>query len=130
MKDELRIKILFVCTFNQMRSRTAEELYQDDERFIARSAGTDKDAPVRVDLETLMWADVVVVMETTHQTWIKIGYPLIYEKKKVLCLDIPDMYLFMQKDLIALMKKKFESLYREEIAPNAQPAGHSGKKRK
>jgi protein-tyrosine-phosphatase len=33
------IKILFVCTANKMRSKTAEELYKNDARFMVKSAG-------------------------------------------------------------------------------------------
>jgi hypothetical protein len=35
------MNILFVCTINKMRSLTAERIYQKDERFKVKSAGTD-----------------------------------------------------------------------------------------
>ena len=110
---------MFVCTLNQMRSKTAEELYKDDERFIVKSAGMADEAPVHVDSKLLEWADYVVVMEEMHEKSIKKDYPRIYAKKKILSLDIPDMYFFMQRDLIDLMQEKFESVYEKEIAPNA-----------
>ena len=39
-----KIKILFVCTVNRMRSATAHKIFETDERFEVKSAGTDKTA--------------------------------------------------------------------------------------
>ncbi len=39
-----KLKILFVCTVNRMRSLTAHKIYENDDRFDVKSAGTDKTA--------------------------------------------------------------------------------------
>jgi len=103
--------LLFVCTFNQMRSRTAEELYRRDERFQVKSAGIDHSAPVQVDTEILVWADIIAVMEERHMQWIRHYYANVIEKKRMICLQIPDAFYFMDEELVDLLREKFEELY-------------------
>ena len=42
--DKRKLKLLFVCTINRMRSATAHKIYENDGRFHVKSAGTDKTA--------------------------------------------------------------------------------------
>ncbi|NIM13801.1 MAG: phosphotyrosine protein phosphatase [Candidatus Aminicenantes bacterium] len=109
------IKILFVCTANKMRSKTAEELYKNDERFMVKSAGVADFAEVPVNLELLIWADYIVVMEEMHLEWLRQYYPITYANKKNFCLDIPDLYDFMEPELVFQIRQKFETLYQKEI---------------
>jgi len=109
------IKILFVCTANKMRSKTAEEIYKNDERFMVKSAGIADFAEVPVSLELLLWADYIVVMEEMHLDWLQQCFPLTYAHKKIFCLDIPDLYDFMDQALVFRIKQKFETLYEKEI---------------
>lgn len=109
------IKILFVCTANKMRSKTAEELYKNDERFMVKSAGVADFADVPVNLELLIWADYIVVMEEMHLEWLRQYYPITYANKKIFCLEIPDLYDFMEPELVFQVKQKFETLYQKEI---------------
>ena len=109
-----KLKILFVCTFNKMRSKTAEEIYKDDERFVVKSAGVDEYAEVPVDLELLVWADYIVVMEGFHRKWLSLNYPVIFSNKEILCLDIPDEFDFMDPMLVYLLKEKVESIFKSK----------------
>ena len=81
-----KIKILFVCTMNYQRSRTAEEIYKTDERFDIRSAGVAKDAFVSIDMEHLTWADFIIVMEKAHRHKIRRQFKEIYRTKRIICL--------------------------------------------
>lgn len=108
-------KILFVCTINKMRSATAHRLYEEDERFIVKSAGTDKNAAVVLDHHLLLWADAIVVMEKEHRNFIRKYYPEIYNTKKIVCLYIPDLFDYMQPELISMLKDKFEDVYRRGL---------------
>lgn len=65
------VKILFVCTANRMRSRTAEELYRGDTRFSVKSAGTSIFAQVIINEDLVEWADHIVVMERHHEDKIR-----------------------------------------------------------
>jgi predicted protein tyrosine phosphatase len=84
------LKLLFICTINQMRSATAHTIYQDDSRFKVLSAGTASTAKVVLTQELLDWADSVVVMERHHRNFIRKHFPKVYETKKIVCLYIAD----------------------------------------
>jgi predicted protein tyrosine phosphatase len=57
------MNILFVCSRNQWRSRTAETIFKDHQGHNVRSAGTEKDARVKVSEKLIHWADLIFVME-------------------------------------------------------------------
>lgn len=65
--DGQTLKLLFVCTVNRMRSATAHKIYENDNRFEVKSAGTDKTANTVLSKEILNWADSIVVMEIHHK---------------------------------------------------------------
>ena len=109
-------KLLFICTANQMRSRTAEEMYKNDPRFEVASAGTAWFAERRIDEQNLSWADIIVVMEQHHQKAIRKEFPRIAKEKKILVLDIPDIYQFMDRTLMRDLKAKFEEVYARETS--------------
>lgn len=110
----MKQKLLFVCTANQMRSRTAEEIYKDDPRFEVASAGTAWFAETRVDEHNLSRADIIVVMEQHHKKTIRQEFPHIAKEKTILVLDIPDIYQFMDMTLMRDLKTKFEYIYSRE----------------
>lgn len=110
-----RIRILFVCTVNRMRSATAHKIFEDDARLEVKSAGTDKSATTVLSQELLDWADTIVVMEKHHRNTIRQRFPDVYKDKKIVCLYIPDDYDFMQDELIGLLKDKFESVFRRGL---------------
>ncbi len=115
MSNVERPRILFVCTVNRMRSATAYEVYKDDHRFDVDSAGTDQGAATPLEEWHMEWADAIVVMEKMHRNAIRSRFPEWYEKKPIVCLYIPDEFDFMQPSLIALLKEKFEDVYRRGL---------------
>lgn len=108
-----RMKILFVCTFNKMRSKTAEVIFKGDKRFDVKSAGIDEYAEVPLSRELMDWADYVLVMETFHRRWIRQHYPDLSGDKKLICLGIPDLYEFMDPALIPLLQERMEGIFGE-----------------
>ncbi len=109
------MNILFVCTINKMRSLTAERIFQNDNRFIIKSAGTSKEATTYISRDLIEWADYILVMERNHRNKIHKLYPDLYKTKKIICLYIPDEYDFMDAGLIDLLKSKFEYIWETEI---------------
>ncbi len=88
-----REHILFVCTANVDRSRTAEDLYAEDPRYEVRSAGTAPFATTPLTRELMEWADRVFVMcerEDRHQTQIKLRFP--GTDRPVIDLDVEDRW--------------------------------------
>jgi len=110
-----KLKILFVCTVNRMRSATAHRIFETDERFEVKSAGTDPSAACVLSVEHLNWADAIIVMEKVHRNAIRKQFPDIYDKKRIVCLYIPDEYDFMQPELIAILKDKVEEVYKRRL---------------
>ena len=113
--DNRKLKILFVFTVNRMRSATAHKIYESDDRFEVKSAGTDKSADTVLAKEDLDWADIVVVMEKHHRNFIRQKYPEIYGSKKIVCLYIPDDYDYMQTELVEILKDKVENVYMRKL---------------
>jgi predicted protein tyrosine phosphatase len=110
-----KLKLLFECTVNRMRSATAHRIFENDLRFEVDSAGTDKTADTVLEPEQLEWADCIIVMEKHHRNVIRKKYPEYYNKKKIVCLYIPDDFYFMQPELISILKEKVEDVYRRGL---------------
>lgn len=108
-------RYLFVCTVNRMRSTTAHEIYKDDPRFEVDSAGTDRTANTVLEEWHLEWADAIVVMEKYHRNVIRGKFPAWSDKKPIVCLYIEDIYGFMQPELIAILREKFEDAHRRGL---------------
>jgi len=53
--------ILFICSRNQWRSPTSEEIYAKDERVNTRSAGTSKKARHTINAKDIEWADMILL---------------------------------------------------------------------
>ena len=100
-------KLLFVCTLNLQRSPTAAEIFKD--KYDTKSAGVGDTAKVPLTSELLGWADVVFVMEGWQRKLISEKFPKLYLKKKIINLDIPDMYYFMDEELVKVLKEKVET---------------------
>ena len=92
-----------------MRSRTAESIYSDDSRYIVKSAGISKNAQVKLSEDLIIWADIVFVMESKHRDIIADLYPIESLSKKIVSLDIPDNYYFMETLLVELIKSRVNS---------------------
>lgn len=104
-----------------MRSATAHKIFETDDRFEVKSAGTDKTANTVLTNEILSWADSIVVMEKTHRNIIQKKFKDIYKTKRITCLYIPDDYDFMQPELIAILRDKVDQVYNQGLlSPRAE----------
>jgi len=101
------MKVLFVCNQNQNRSKTAENLFKG--RFQTKSAGLYTKKPLTQ--KELSWADMVIVMESEQRSEIARRFPRLYMQKRILSLDIPDIYHFNQPELIKTLKSKMDELF-------------------
>lgn len=104
-------KVLFVCTANQQRSPTAEHMYESDPRMEVDSAGTEAFFAKAVTEERLQWADLVVVMEKRHELSIRERFPDAAEHTRIVSLDIPDIYQFLEQRLQQEIRARFEPLF-------------------
>jgi predicted protein tyrosine phosphatase len=95
-----------VCSQNRLRSPTAEQVFSLREDLEVESAGTNHDADNSLTAELVAWADVIFVMEKTHRTKLQRRFRAALGGSRVVCLDIPDNYVFMQPELVRLLVKK------------------------
>ncbi|MBI2650169.1 phosphotyrosine protein phosphatase [Candidatus Woesearchaeota archaeon] len=100
------MKVLFICNQNQNRSKTAEELFRN--KFKTKSAGLYNEKPVTE--KQISWADVIVVMEDSQRSEIAKRFPKLYMQKRILSLDIPDVYNYNQPELVNTLKSKISHL--------------------
>lgn len=98
--------VLFVCSQNKLRSPTAEQVFANHPACEVSSAGTNADAENPLSPELVRWADIIFVMERTHRSKLQKRYRADLKHARVICLDIPDEYEFMDDDLISLLKVK------------------------
>lgn len=69
-----------------------------------RSAGTSRNAKKRVSSALIRWADVICVMEEKHKERLMAEYRDIIQCKSLHILDIEDDYIFMDPELVSLLK--------------------------
>lgn len=100
------MNILFVCGKNRLRSPTAEQLFASRPGVETASAGVSHDADESVTPELLAWADLVVVMERAHRQKLTARHPKALRGKRVVSLDIPDDYDFMDPALVCLLEAR------------------------
>ena len=98
--------VLFLCGRNRWRSPTAEQLFANEEGVACLSAGFDHDADQPVTPALIDWADVIFVMERQHRAKLSARFLGSLRNKRVVCLDIPDRYRFMDPMLIRLLNDK------------------------
>jgi predicted protein tyrosine phosphatase len=99
-------KILFVCSQNRLRSLTAEHLYRGFLDYEVKSVGTSKKARIPVREGHIGWADLIVVMEKKHLRLLRENFGELLNGKKIVCLNIPDIYQFMEPALIDELKAR------------------------
>ncbi|HEY1127841.1 MAG TPA: phosphotyrosine protein phosphatase [Roseateles sp.] len=105
-----RRNVLFICSRNQWRSPTAEQVFRRHPALNVRSAGTSASARRRVGAADLDWADVILVMETHHKSRLLQDHAARLAGKPLHVLDIPDDFRFMDPDLVELLQTAVPAL--------------------
>jgi predicted protein tyrosine phosphatase len=99
-------RVLFICTQNRLRSPTAEHVFASWPDIATDSAGLGNDADVPLSPEQVAWADIIFVMEKAHRNRLGQRFRRHLNGKRVICLDIPDEYEYMQLELVRLLQAK------------------------
>jgi protein-tyrosine phosphatase len=97
-----RPNILVVCGRNKRRSRTAEHIFKNDDRFNIRSAGLSPKSERTISANDLIWADMVFVMETGHRARIWDLFRDI-DLPEIEVFNIPDEFEFMDAELVEIL---------------------------
>ena len=104
--------ILFICSANKDRSKTAEDYFSEiypDLNF--DSAGTNQKICFQlgtnfIHLSQLDWADSIFVMEKKHADFVNQFSDREF-RNKINILRIKDIYKYNQKELIEVLEEKF-----------------------
>ena len=99
-------RALFICTQNRLRSPTAEQIFADWPNVETDSAGLGNDATTPLSSEQIAWANIIFVMEKAHRNKLSKKFRSYLNGKRIICLDIPDEYEYMDPALIQLLKSK------------------------
>lgn len=97
-------RVLFICSRNQLRSPTAEQVFSKWPGIEVASAGLDKASPERVTPELLEWAELIFVMERAHRKKLSRHFRPHLKSQRVICLNIPDEYSYMDPRLVRLLE--------------------------
>ena len=95
--------MLFLCSRNRRSSPTAERLFSDRADLEVASAGLASDAEEPVTPDLLDWAQLILVMETVHRRRLQARFGRHPSHARVISLDIPDDYDFMDEALVRLL---------------------------
>ena len=98
------MKLLFICNQNKNRSKTAESIFRNS--FETKSAGLFCKSPI--NKKQFEWADLIVVMEDFQRTELSKRFPKQYMRKRIISLEIADIYSYGQQELKNLLKSKLK----------------------
>lgn len=104
--------VLFICSQNRLRSPTAEQVFSDRPGLEVASAGLNPEAGTPVCAELLEWSDVIFVMEKTHRNKLTKKFREHLKGKRIICLDIPDEFEYMDPALVRLLEAKVGPFFR------------------
>jgi predicted protein tyrosine phosphatase len=99
-------RFLFICTANRLRSPTAEQVFSQYPDIEASSAGLAHDAVDPLTPEHFEGIDTIFVMEKAHRNKLSKHFKPHIGKARVVCLNIPDDYEYMQPELVTLLKAR------------------------
>jgi predicted protein tyrosine phosphatase len=102
----MTLNVLFICSQNRLRSPTAEQVFADWPGIETQSAGLGNDADIPVTPELLAWSGLIFVMEKVHRSRLSNKFSRHLKDKRIVCLDIPDDYDFMEPALVQLLTRK------------------------
>lgn len=98
--------VLFVCGKNRLRSPTAEQVFADWDGIETASAGLSADADEPMSAELAEWADLIFVMEKAQRGRLTRRFGARLKRARIVCLDIPDRYAFMDPELVGLLRER------------------------
>jgi predicted protein tyrosine phosphatase len=103
--------ILFLCGKARMRSPTAAALVAYWPSIQSDYAGLSNDADEPVTLDHILWADDIYVMERRQKKRLNDLFAAHLRTKTIGVLNIPDIYNYMDPDLIDRLNKRLAPKY-------------------
>lgn len=110
LQNLTKTHVLFVCSRNQWRSPTAEQIWRKHSDLGVRSGGTSSNARHTISTDDIKWAHVIFVMEEKHKAQLTTKFRKELASKRIYVLDIPDDYKFMDPELIDLLQQSVKGI--------------------
>lgn len=117
------VRALFVCSQNRLRSPTAEQVFSQYEGVECESAGVHESADVPLGPELIEWAEIIFVMERAHRNKVTRKFKRHLNGKRIIVLNIPDEYEYMDPSLVRLLELKVPPFLKVR-GPSSSLAGH------
>lgn len=112
------MNILFICSRNQWRSPTAEQVWRNVfapyPGFTIRSAGTSPRARRTVTAADIRWADVIFAMEDKHRQRLQAQFGPLLQGRSLRLLGIPDHYRYQDPELVEMLEAEAEAFLAEQ----------------
>ena len=102
--------VLFICSRDQWRSPTAEQIFLKHPLMSVRSAGTSPNARHKVSADDIRWANVIFVMEEKHKSRLVADFSRWLDGKTIHVLDIPDEYKYMNPELVEQLEQSVSAI--------------------
>lgn len=100
------IRMLFICGKARSRSPTAAQIASQWDGVRADCAGLSNDADDLLSVEQLEWADIIFVMEPRQKIKLNQQFRNELRGKRIINLDVPDLYSFMEPELVEILTRK------------------------
>lgn len=100
-----------------MRSSSAETIYAE-KGYAVKSAGTENEAKVPLNSELICWADLIFVMEEKQKVILNSVYGDSSKNKRIIILDVPDNYYYMEPELVELIRTKVAPYLNKRVCMN------------
>ena len=114
-----KLRVLFICTQNKVRSLTAEHLYRERPDLDVRSCGTAAFAKNQLTEEIMKWADMVFIFDQSQADVIENRFGKDALGKEIVSLGLEDIYQYKSENLVLKLTAKIEPYLGR---PNAKSA--------
>ncbi len=108
-------RVLCVCSAGLLRSPTAANVLFQEYGYNTRAAGIEEAfALIPVDDVLIHWADEIVCMDKSHKRGVILKEASLNQEfrpsvnKKIIVLDIPDNYSYMDEELKAIILSAYK----------------------
>lgn len=105
-------KVLCVCSAGLLRSPTTANVLHKEFGYNTRAVGVDTGhALIPITNVLCYWADEIVVMEYDHKNKVEqmLRDMAWGNDKKIICLNIPDEYAYMDKALQNMIYNEYKT---------------------
>jgi predicted protein tyrosine phosphatase len=102
--------LLFVCSSNIDRSVAAASLFDDNDKYEAKSCGILPHAEVKVSGQLIKWADIIFCMEHEHKAFLRDNFKDALDKE-VAVLNMPRSYVRNDWELKRILRGKLSRFF-------------------